>query len=357
MGVESQVNAVQSLQYIKDNLKITPEIVVHDLSPNLISATAEVFGEEKIALDPFHVMQDLNRAILKDLGRMRKARFTAEKVELDLLKQQIILRQNKPVKKNVEILPLSTLPIKNNHEIAKKCQSITEIMLKIYSIHDVPTFFEKIKMQIAEFRVNNFLPILAFGLSLHDELPKYAETSKAMQRIKSEILKKLKTLFRECQRPLMEAQRRFNKIRWVIFYQREHLNPKRADLLLNFLHQYPELQKYRDLTLSIGSIYRLPIELINSKLIDECPVDPEWGNELKACLNTLKRNTASIFRFRNFFEKNPNTPNKCRANMEYQNIHVQRIFRSGNNMKCLNRIKMEMQQHLGGEVRNFLLQV
>jgi hypothetical protein len=187
VGIESQENAVQSLRYVKDILKINPEIIVHDLSPNLISATTEVFGEDKIAFDPYHVMQNLNRAILKDLGRIRKLHFSAEKKDLDRLKENIVLLQ-RSFSENVKKIPkISSITIENTHKIAKQCQIIAENMLKLCNIRDTAIFFYDIRNQLEEYRQCNELPILSFSLSLIEKLPKYIDSIKAMNRIKSEI--------------------------------------------------------------------------------------------------------------------------------------------------------------------------
>lgn len=354
MGVEDEENAARSLAYLKKELQINPEMVVHDLSPNLISASAKVFGEEKIALDPFHVMQDLNRAILKDLGRFRKQNFTLERKELDLLKEFVIQIQKKHLSQTEQQNVIQSTKIADSHTIAKKCLSILEKISKIYNIPAYGPFFKQLIDALAECQYDNTLPVKTLGLSLQERLPKLSFTKKAMERMKQELLKKLKTLFRDCQRPLNIEQRQFNKTRWVLFYQPEHLTPKRAELLQKFLKQYPKLNQYRDLTLSIGSIYRLPNTLVLPNLIDNCPISDTWGDELKACLTTLKRYSPAIFRFKRFFENNPEAPKKCRANMEYQNVIFGRIFGSGNYMKSMNRIEKELQYHLGGQVRNFI---
>lgn len=355
MGVESQENAVQALRYVKEVLKIDPDIVVSDLSPKILSGTVEVFGEEKIALDPFHVMQNVNRAILKDLRRFRKRRFTAEKQELDQLKHYVCNLQKKTISTNLQ--EVQALKINDSHEKAQNCLQITKSMLPMLQCLKPKSFFEKLTDRIEDMRVSPELPIKAYALSLKDKLPKNARNLKTMQRLKPEILKKLKTLYRECQQPLKEEQRRFNKTRWALMYQPEHLNSKRAEFLTQFLTKYPELNSYRDLTLSIGSIYRLPNEFVYTKMLDSLPISPEWGNEIQACISTLKRYSASIFRFKGFYAKHKNAPKKCRANMEYQNVKVRHIFGSGNYLKNMNRIQNEMQQQLGGVVRNFISRV
>ena len=75
MGVENQQNIANSLRYAKETMNIHPEIVVHDLSPNIFAGVAEVYGSDTSAADPFHVMQLVNRAIQKDLGRYHRRKY------------------------------------------------------------------------------------------------------------------------------------------------------------------------------------------------------------------------------------------------------------------------------------------
>jgi hypothetical protein len=355
VGVENNANATQSLEYLFKEKNFTTEIAVCDLSPNLLGSLSDVLGEEKIAIDPFHVMQELNRAILKDIARFRSHLFTDERKELHKLKDFMTKQQQ--LLDNGEFKRCNDPKFSPKHQIAIKCFQITKSILNIYQHSDLDTFFQRLEREIEGFLKDPDLRIVSLGLSLKDKLPKKTRTDAAMSRIKPELLKKLKTLYRECEEPLKDQQCVFNKQRWTIFYQPERLNPKRVKFLTQFLAKYPELQTYRDLTLSVGSIYRLPNEFVSSRLITDLPVNPKWGKELKTCLKTFKKWANAIVRFKTFFEKHKDLPKRLRANMEYQNPKVKKIFRSGNNMKSLTRIQNEVQFNLGGEVRNFLKSV
>jgi hypothetical protein len=352
VGVENKDNTIQALKYLFEEKHITAEMAVCDFSPNILSGLSEVVGEEKIAIDPFHVMQELNRAILKDLARYRLHLFTDEQKDLTKLKMFVTYYQNLDQNRENKNNPYPI--IHTTHQIAMNCLRITKTILDIYQISDLGLFFHRLLEELDTCLCDLDLRVVSFGLSIKEKLPKKARTNAAKDRIKAELLKKLKTLYRACENPLKEQQREFNKHRWTLFYQPERLNPKRATLLDHFLTTYPEVQCYRDLTLSIGSIYRLPHELVSSRLISDLPVNPTWGKELQACLSTFKKWANAIVRFKTFFENHKDFPKRLRANMEYQNPKIKKIFRSGNNMKGLIRIQNEVQVNLGGEVRNFL---
>ncbi len=356
MDVENSSNAKRSLEYIKNELGINPEIIVHDLSPNLIKATCDIYGAEKMAFDPFHVMQSVNRAIGKELSKYREKRFIKEKNELFALRKYISKLQ-KEYKEHYRLKTnfLKEFPkIDKKHVVSVYCAEFTKQILSLLKIDDYFKFFSDLKTFLAKYKKQKNLKILAFALSIEDKLPKKRFTQKSHQRIIIELLKKLKTFYHDCRIPIEEEQKRFSKTRWLLFYQPEKLTEKRIELLNKFLTKYPELQRYRDLTLHFGSIYRLPLDMVSDSLILDVKMDENYGKDLCTCLKTFKKYHGAILRFRDFFIRNPTLTRRSRANMEYQNRNVKSIFKSGNNLKGMNRIENELKLHLGGEVRNFI---
>ena len=355
MGVESHKTVANALLHAKSALGIDPELVVHDLSPNIFAAVSEIYGSQKSAVDPFHVMQDLNRAIQKDLSRFQTRRFGKELKELKALRNFINnVQKREPISKISQQSPHKLPSCERNHSNSTVCQIITQNVLDLLTIKDKQLFFQKIRKYLKKLKSDTRIEISSFASNMERKLPKRAITEKAYMRTMKELFKKLKTLYLYFRKPLQQEKKRFNKKRWALFYQPEKLNPKRARLLTKLLQMYPELESYRDLTLTIGSIYRLPQNMIHDNIINDLRPQTNWGPELHACISTFKRKSAAIFRFRDFYEKNPDLPKRCRANMEYQNRCVKQIFRSGKNLKQMTRIKNELRLHLGGQVRNLL---
>jgi len=356
VDVENSLNAKHSLEYIKDELGINPEIIVHDLSPNLIKATCDIFGVEKMAFDPFHVMQSLNRAISKELSQFREKRFINEKNELLALRKYISkLQKHYNEHHCLEAKYIKEFPnIDRNHVISNYCADFTGQILSLLKIISQSKFLFELRTLLTTCKKQKDLNMLAFAFSIEDKLPKKRFTQKSYQRITIELFRKLKTFYHDCRIPIEEEQKRFSKTRWVLFYQPEKLTKKRIELLDKFLTNYPELQIYHDLTLHFGSIYRLPLDMVSDSLILDVKIDGNYGKDLCTCLKTFKKYYKAILRFRDFFIQNPKFTKRSRANMEYQNRDVKSIFNSGNNLKDMNRIENELKLHLGGEVRNFI---
>lgn len=360
MGIENAENAESSLNYVKEELGADPEIIIHDFSPNLIKATCSVFGAEKMGIDPFHVMQMLNRAIRKELNHFRKENFAAEEKELIELRGYISSIQRELKDLGAEYLknPPKLPDINKNHKISKKCCDFTSeilgLLTKECTVHE---FYDTLRSFLSEARGGEDLSILSYVLSIEEKLPKKRPSDKFYLRTLSELLKKLKTLYSENRIPIEDEKKRFSRQSWSIFFQPEKLTDKRKGILDEFLETYPSLSCYRDLTLRIGSLYRLPLESIISEIIFGIEADKNWGDELKACIDTFKRYHAAILRFQDFYNRNPDLPKRCRANMEYRNTGIKKVIGSGNNLKSVTRISNEIQLQFGGIVRDLLIRI
>jgi hypothetical protein len=62
----------------------------------MMGAIREVFGEEVLGIDPFHVMQEFNNGIRRDLLDFRNCRFRSESKELFALRDWVCSIQEHP---------------------------------------------------------------------------------------------------------------------------------------------------------------------------------------------------------------------------------------------------------------------
>ena len=93
--VESAPIVETTLTYAKEKYHLNPQLVVCDFSPNVLGPSARVFGEKKVQIDGFHVMQEFNRGIHADLLAFRDQTFQAEIRELYDLRNKINQIQSK----------------------------------------------------------------------------------------------------------------------------------------------------------------------------------------------------------------------------------------------------------------------
>lgn len=114
-------------------------------------------------------------------------------------------------------------------------------------------------------------------------------TVKGMHRIKSELLKKLKTLFLQFRSKYESESNLFYKNHWLILYQPERMTEERKSSLKNILVKYPSLKEHREMTLQVGGIYRKSLEEITEDEIDRLITKNYYSDKLKTAIRTLKK--------------------------------------------------------------------
>lgn len=360
VGVENESSAERALSYMKDVKKIIPDIVVSDFSPSLLAAVANVYGEEKIAIDPFHVMQELNRAIESDLIHYKKHYYNNERKEINKLLEEVVGLQNS-FKENQSIPSYWKKKISKpseNHIKCFQCYQITIKILSLFKLKNSVDFMRKLSALLLVLRISLDISEVAFALSLIDMFPLNEASEKRVLKIKNALFQKLKTLYRDKRKPLDEEEKDFNKTRAIIFFQPEKLEdkrfPKRISQLDSFLSSHPLLLPYRELTLRVGSIYRLPLIEVLDSLVDDIETHPDWGEKLHTTIKTFKKFRPSVLRFRELFLKYPNLPKRARCNTEYINNPIRSFFSAGSYLKKRSRIMNELKLHYGCTVRNFV---
>ncbi|MHA1721310.1 MAG: hypothetical protein ACTSXK_17465, partial [Promethearchaeota archaeon] len=109
------------------------------------------------------------------------------------------------------------------------------------------------------------------------------------------------SLYRSLRKSLEKTSIEFFHQHWVLLFQPEHLTLKRKVMLANFIDKYPQLLKYRQLTLQVGSIYRKSLNEIDSSEIETLKPSTAYSTKLNTAIKTLKKHKASILRFVNVF--------------------------------------------------------
>jgi len=75
VGVENSSNTLSALEHAKEKFHLDPPLVTTDFSPNLVDPIHEVFGGNVHQIDGFHVMQELNNGIRRDILDYRYREF------------------------------------------------------------------------------------------------------------------------------------------------------------------------------------------------------------------------------------------------------------------------------------------
>ena len=356
MGVENSENAKRALLYIKNVLKINPEIVTCDFSPNLIRAIIEVFGIEVLQIDGFHVMQELNNGIRRDLLDYRDRLYRKEINDLLALRFWISnIQKEISETKTCSKAILKQKPKSNSKNSEKqRYWLLTTEIVKLIRVSSLDKFSNRLNNLIVKWDQENDPNLRNYGTDILNMLPKRGLTDKSVIRIKIALLRKLKDFYRAYRNILEEKSSYFFKNHWIILMQPEKFTHDHLKLLNEFLTEYPELLEYREMTLQVGDIYRAKIEDIDGKRIECLSIKPYYSKKIKTAINTLKKFKNSIIRFSKVFKKNKSLGKACRANMEFENRNVKAPFKAGlNRMKIINIIN-RLKLQLGCEVRCFL---
>ena len=322
-----------------------------------MGAIKQVYGEDVLQIDLFHVMQLLNNGIKADLQKYREKRFDAERRELRSLRNWVNSIQkivNEEHDSSIALRIIGNLPkVKSTHKSSSKCAKLTSEVLDMLRL-DVPNqFFQELQEFLNGLNGTND-QLANFFNNLLNVLPKKRFTEKGMLRVKKEILKKLKTFYLEFRKPIDEESVQFHYDFHVIFFQPEKLTLKRKEKLTSFLTLHPELKKYREMTLLVGELSRLPYDKIDGHQIEELREHPLYSKKLNTAIRTIKKHEVNILRFVDFFKQNPELSKAHRSNMEFHNKKFKEPFESGNNLLKKERVLGRLNMQLSGKVEWFL---
>ena len=348
--------AVRILNQLKE-LGVFPGLVTSDFSPALIGATTQVYGADVVQIDLFHVMQLLNNGIKADILKYREKRFDAERRELRSLRNWVNSIQ-KSVNDGLDFsislkIAGKPLEVKNTHISSSKCAKLTSEVLYLLRL-DAPTqFFRDLREYLNGLTCKNDQRA-NFSDTMLNLMPKKRFTEKGVLRVKKELLKKLKSFFLELRKPIDEESVQFHHDFQVIFFQPENLTLKRDEKLCSLLIGHPELRVYREMTLMVGEISRLPYDKIDGHQIKDLEENASYSKKLNAAIRTIKKHEANILRFVDFFKQNPGLSKAQRSNMEFHNRKFKEPFESGNNLLKKERVLGRLNTQLSGRIEWFL---
>lgn len=356
MGVENFENACRTLITVKVQAPIEPFIITCDFNPSLIAAIKYVFPNSAVQIDGFHIMQELNNGIKRDLKHYAKREFREE--INDFIELRTFLNTLQEKRNKIDLLCASQIPpikeIKRSHVDAWMCKGVIERMLVMLTIQEPDTFFITLNLELTALLKEHGSILSEFCGALREKFPKRKFTVKGRNRVQGELLKKLKTLCVNVRRPLQEEVSGFSKERFIIFKQPENVTEAVREHLMDFLDRHPSLNEYREMTLMVGEIYREPYHLVDGRQIDALTQKPEYSGKLNTAIATLKKHKAEIIAFAEVFLDHPELGKACRANMEWLNKRVKAPFKASLNRQSLDHVVNRMELQLGGEVRNFI---
>ena len=196
MGVESFENACHTLITVKTQAPIEPFIITCDFNPSLIAAIRETFPNSAVQIDGFHVMQELNNGIKRDLKHYAKREFREEIA--DFLNLRAFLNALQETRNKTDVLTAAQIPpikeIKPSHVDACMCKEVIERLLIALTIQEPDIFFRALDLELSALLKEHGSILSEFCDALREKFPKRKFTIKGRSRVQGELLKKLKTL-------------------------------------------------------------------------------------------------------------------------------------------------------------------
>jgi len=336
---------------------INPDLITCDFSPVIVAAIKQVYGDNVVQINLFHVMQELNRGIKQDLHAYREQQFDAERRELRFLRNWIASIQ-KAIKEGTtfssSLKTIGNLPeVDRSHEISTNCVQFTSKAIELLKLNASREFFRALRRFVAKVEVSTE-PLASFSEKIGKLIPKTRFTQKGMLRIKKEILKKVKTYYLWFRKSMDEESVQFYRDFHVIFFQPEKLTPERIELLESFLIAHPDLTVYREMSLLLGELSRLPPNDIDGHQIDDLRENPLFSKKLNAAIKTIKKHRENILRFVEYFRRHPELLKAQRSTMEYRNKKFKQPFEAENNLLKKERVLGRLNTQLSGKIEWYL---
>lgn len=353
VGVESAPNVEKTLRDAKEKYNLNPQLVVCDFSPNMLKPVESVFGKERIQIDGFHVMQELNRGIHADLLAFREVHFQAKIREFYALRDGIneIQAQFEQTKIYSKKMFSRLDSIASTSPESLLCKEFTDRVIKLLLINDYSKFQWELAKIFEDSKFESQPQFQEFCRYLMQKMPKKDFTAKGMERFKELVLKQLKTIYIKFRTVNEERSLEFFHQQWAIFFQPERLTEEREELIKELLQQYPTLAEYRTMTLQVGSIFRKNIEEITGNEIDSLVIKSNYSDKLQTAITTLKKFKQYILRFVDIFKNDPTLQKRNRSNMEPFNRRFKAPFHRGLNCTKKNHLLGKLKLQLKCDVR------
>lgn len=318
---ENELESTKFCQALSNLLGKPPETITVDFNPAWDLAIKKVFPESIIIRDGFHTVQLINRAILKELSWISNKIFTSAIKEVKKLYQ--LVKEDKFKGKSSIFQPIN--------EAVAEFKSLYFLLVDLSKINDLSTFYQRFGEVIIELRNKNTNSSIKLCKELINRLPQNGLTEKNLKYYRIQVKSAFSCINREFRRNLEQKRKEFNKIKYLLLKRPEKFSDFEQTSLDEFLINYPNFKKYRELSLRISNIYHTTPQMLNKSIILDIKLWENAHPELKAAVKTVKKNVDEILNFIKL-------PSKQKIKNYYQMVRVTPEY-SMRKIKDLNRSK------------------
>jgi hypothetical protein len=193
----------------------------------MIGGISDVFGENVVGIDGFHVMQELNNGIRRDLLDFRDDRFKKEIRELHAMRDWVSCVQGKiddGLRASTAIKKTGTFPrIEPNHRSCKVASDFTSRVGRLFKYNDPSKFFHNVSLFLDKNAKNECEQVKQFVQDVRTALPHLRFTDKGRFRVQNVLFKKLKALYLDFRAKFEVENTTFYKDHWALFFQPERV--------------------------------------------------------------------------------------------------------------------------------------
>jgi hypothetical protein len=298
----------KALWNLKQYLPYNPLMITVDFAPAWFEPIKKVFPNSEIQICIFHVMQEVVRALNKELIRFKRQVYdryidNAKRLARNTLKFQ---KTGKFLKLNLkykilnqiqdEFLNLKDLINENNPKIVE-----TQIQYYI-------AYLYTLSWQWADNLADELI----------ERLPNNGLTSKNLKYYRKNVLKAFRKVLRRVRGEKEATKNNFLHVKKLILKGPEKFSSNDHKELTDFLKLNPQFMKIRTFFLTIHGILQFTPSKVNENMILKLKLWQNAGNKLKSALNTLKNNVSKIFTYTKFLktDEDLNSYRRIRVNRE-----------------------------------------
>lgn len=128
-------------------------------------------------------------------------------------------------------------------------------------------------------------------------LPRTGLTERNLKYYRKKVKGAFSLILRQFRGELEAAKQEFKKGKFLLLKRPEKLSTYESEFLTNYLKNYPEFCKYRNLSLRISNIYHDPPEKLTPSIIADIELWEDAHPDLQHAITTLKKNIDKIFNF------------------------------------------------------------
>jgi len=335
---ENEIETIFFLQALNEWLTKPVKFMTIDFSTQLESAIHKVFPNIMVQKCVFHSVHLLTKALLKELNRIKRKRFSENIEEWNRIRtcSRILEKQGDSF----------TLQKLQYHE-QKLAWNMYMHLWNIFSSNNP----QKVKKELETlFLTRLFMDWHGKGIFLKkysniflNRAIKFSE--KGLKYIKIECFRAWRSAILQLRREEEKYKRYFNDIKYLILMNPLNMKPYHKNTLKLCLKKIPWLRNYRSLIVKFYYQFRQPPEKrVPFKFLSGL-ITNQSHERLKAAVNTLIQNQEKIF----YFQQLPDpyvSKKTIRIVNESSNRTIQRLFFTQHGMRTLENMRMRLSRKL-----------